>query len=250
MEIIILGVGMFLAGFIDSIVGGGGLVSVPALIMAGLPPHVALGTNKIAASFGTLTSSYEFFKNKKLNKEILKLLIPFAFVGAVLGVIEVQYVSPKILELLIPFVILVVAFYTIFFKKVGMHDKFSGVDADNKTKGIFLTFILGFYDGFFGPGTGTFFMFGLVKIFKFDFTVATANTKVLNFVTGFAALLTFLYNKQVNWEYGLISTVFIVLGSKIGSVMAVKNGSKFIKPIFITMSLFTAIKMIGEHIIS
>jgi len=234
---------MFLAGFVDSIAGGGGLISTPSLLMAGLPPHIALGTNKVAASLGTLTSSHEFFKSNKLNKELLKMLVPFAFVGAVIGVTTLQFISPRVLEKLIPFMIFGVAMYTIISKKVGMEDSYRGLHSGNKTKGKFLTSVLGFYDGFFGPGTGTFFMFGMVKIFKFDFTVATANTKVLNFTTGVAALLTFLYNGQINWRYGLFSSIFMVAGSKIGSRMAIKNGAKFIKPIFVAMSVVMAVKM-------
>ena len=244
MELIVLCIGMFLAGFVDSIAGGGGLISTPSLLLAGLPPHIALGTNKVAASLGTLTSSHEFFKSNKLNKELLKMLVPFAFVGAVIGVTALQFISPRLLEMLIPFMIFGVAIYTVISKKVGMEDSYRGLHSGNKVKGKLLTSILGFYDGFFGPGTGTFFMFGLVKIFKFDFTVATANTKVLNFTTGFAALLTFLYNGQINWKYGLFSSVFMVAGSKIGSRMAIKNGAKFIKPIFVAMSVVMAVKMI------
>ncbi len=244
MELIILCVGMFLAGFVDSIAGGGGLISTPSLLLAGLPPHIALGTNKVAASLGTLTSSHEFFKSNKLNKELLKMLVPFAFAGAVIGVTTLQFISPRLLEMLIPFMIFGVAIYTVISKRVGMEDSYEGLHSGNKVKGKLLTSVLGFYDGFFGPGTGTFFMFGLVKIFKFDFTVATANTKVLNFTTGFAALLTFLYNGQINWRYGLFSSIFMVAGSKIGSRMAIKNGAKFIKPIFVAMSVVMAVKMI------
>ncbi len=244
MELIVLCIGMFLAGFVDSIAGGGGLISTPSLLLAGLPPHIALGTNKVAASLGTLTSSHEFFKSNKLNKELLKMLVPFAFAGAVIGVTTLQFISPRLLEMLIPFMIFGVAIYTVISKRVGMEDSYEGLHSGNKVKGKLLTSVLGFYDGFFGPGTGTFFMFGLVKIFKFDFTVATANTKVLNFTTGFAALLTFLYNGQINWRYGLFSSIFMVAGSKIGSRMAIKNGAKFIKPIFVAMSVVMAVKMI------
>ena len=244
MELIILCIGMFLAGFVDSIAGGGGLISTPSLLMAGLPPHFALGTNKVAASLGTLTSSHEFFKSNKLNKELLFMLVPFAFLGAVIGVSTLQFISPALLERLIPFMIFAVAIYTVISKKVGMEDSYRGLHSGNKNKGKILTSILGFYDGFFGPGTGTFFMFGLVKIFKFDFTIATANTKVLNFTTGFAALLTFLYNGQINWKYGLFSSVFMVAKSKLKSKITIKNGAKFIKPIFIVMSLVMVVKMV------
>jgi len=244
MEIILLGLGMFVSGFVDSIAGGGGLISTPTLLMIGLPPHIALGTNKLAASSGALVSSYEFFKSKKLNIELLKIMIPFAFLGAITGVIILQFLSSDLLKLLIPFMIFGVAIYTTISKKVGLINNFDGFTPLNKILGKILTFLLGFYDGFFGPGTGTFFMFGLVKIFKFDFTIATANTKVLNLTTGIAALLTFLYHNQVNFKYGLISIVFMMVGSKIGSKMAIKNGAKFIKPIFIIMSVSLAIKMI------
>jgi uncharacterized membrane protein YfcA len=243
MEFILIGIGMFMAGFIDSIAGGGGLISTPTLLLVGLPPHLALGTNKLAASAGTLVSSHGFFKNNKLNFKLLKMMVPFAFVGAVIGVTTLQFITPDLLEKLIPFMIFGVAIYTVLSKKVGMFDHFHGFTPKNKFLGKLLTSTLGFYDGFFGPGTGTFFMFGLVKIFGFDFTVATANTKVLNFTTGFAALLTFLYNGQVDFRYGLIASVFMILGAKIGTHMAILNGAKFIKPIFIVMSLVMAGKM-------
>ncbi len=243
MEFLLIGLGMFIAGFIDSIAGGGGLISTPTLLLVGLPPHLALGTNKLAASAGTLVSSHEFFKSNKLNFKLLKMLIPFAFLGAIVGVSILQFISPDLLRLLIPFMIFGVAIYTVISKKVGMVDTFNGFTPKNKLLGKLLTSTLGFYDGFFGPGTGTFFMFGLVKIFGFDFTVATANTKVLNFTTGFAALLTFIYNGQVNIKYGLFATIFMITGSKLGSKMAIKNGAKFIKPIFIIMSLAMASKM-------
>ncbi|MCK5780108.1 MAG: TSUP family transporter [Psychrilyobacter sp.] len=244
MELLLIGIGMFIAGFVDSIAGGGGLISTPILLLVGLPPHLALGTNKLAASAGTLVSSHTFFKSKKLNFQLLKMMIPFAFIGAVLGVITLQFITPNILKTLIPFMIFGVALYTIFSRKVGMIDHFKGFTPKNKTLGKILTSILGFYDGFFGPGTGTFFMFGLVKIFGFDFTVATANTKVLNLTTGIAALLTFLWNGQVNFKYGFLSAIFMILGAKLGSKMAIKNGAKFIKPIFIIMSLVMAVNMV------
>ena len=244
MEFLLISIGMFMAGFVDSIAGGGGLISTPTLLLVGLPPHLALGTNKLAASTGTLVSSHGFFKNNKLNFKLLKMLIPFAFVGAVIGVIILQFIPPDFLEKIIPFMIFGVAIYTIISKKVGMFNHFKEVTPKNKFLGKILTFILGFYDGFFGPGTGTFFMFGLVKIFKFDFTIATANTKVLNFTTGFAALLTFLYNGQVDFKYGLLSCIFMILGAKTGTKMAIDNGAKFIKPIFILMSILMASKMI------
>jgi len=249
MEILLIGLGMFISGFIDSIAGGGGLISTPVLLLVGLPPHMALGTNKLAASAGTMISSHEFFKSKKLNFKLLKLMIPYAFVGAVIGVSTLQFITPDLLEKIIPFMIFGVAIYTVISKKVGMTNLFEGFTSKNKFLGKILTSVLGFYDGFFGPGTGTFFMFGLVKIFKFDFTVATANTKVLNLTTGIAALLTFLYNGQVNFKYGLISSVFMILGSIVGSKMAVKNGAKFIKPIFIVMSLVMASKMVYSMVI-
>jgi len=241
----LLGISMFLSGFIDSIAGGGGMISTPALLFLGLPPHIALGTNKIAASMGTLISSRVFFKSKKLNKELLKKLVPFAFLGAVIGVSVLQFISSAILEKLIPIMIIIVAVYTFFSKKIGLDDRFKGLTKENTLKGRALSTILGFYDGFFGPGTGTFFMFGLIKIFHLDFTKATANTKVLNFTTGFAALLTFILNGQVNVTYGLFSGIFMIIGSRLGSKMAVKNGPKFIKPIFLIMSIAMTVKMVA-----
>ena len=183
MEILLIGLGMFIAGFIDSIAGGGGLISTPTLLLVGLPPHLALGTNKLAASAGTMVSSHEFFKSNKLNFKLLKLMIPFAFVGAVIGVTALQFITPDILEMIIPFMIFGVAIYTVVSKKVGMTNSFDGFTPKNKFLGKVLTSILGFYDGFFGPGTGSFLIFGLIHILGFEFKKAGANARVMNFVS-------------------------------------------------------------------
>lgn len=173
--------------------------------------------------------------------------MPFAFIFSLLGVVSLQYISSKSLSVIIPFFILAMALYTSFSKEVGVVDEFQGIHRKNTFLGRIASSILGFYDGFFGPGTGTFFMFSLVKIFKFDFSVATANTKVLNFATGIAAFFTFLYNHEVNFKIGLFSLLFMVIGAKLGSKMAIKNGAKFIKPIFITMSIVIGGKLIFQY---
>ncbi|WP_040329582.1 TSUP family transporter [Clostridium ihumii] len=239
-----LAIAGFFAAFIDAIAGGGGLISMPAYLMAGIPPHLSLGTNKFSASMGSLTSSYNFCKSGLVNFKLIKILAPFTFIGAILGVKTVLLLDESFLNVFVLFLILAIGIYTIFSKNIGAEDNFTGFNKKNLTLGIIFAFSLGFYDGFFGPGTGSFLVFGLIKIYKFDFLHSTANTKCLNFISNITALLTFALNNSINYKIGFIVAIFMVLGAKFGTKIAINKGSKLIKPIFITMSLAVALKML------
>lgn len=169
LTILFLCLGGFLAAFVDSIAGGGGLISMPILLMAGLPAHLALGTNKFAGAFGCFSSAYKYSKSGKTNIELLKKLIPFTILGCLLGVKCVLSISENILNILVFLMILMVAIYTYLKKDLGKEDKFESLSKENIKKGIIMAFALGFYDGFFGPGTGTFLTFAFIKIYGFDF---------------------------------------------------------------------------------
>lgn len=234
----------FLAAFVDSIAGGGGIISVPAFLVAGIPPHVALGTNKFSSTCASLTSSIKFMQSGKVDFKILKFLIPFTFVGALLGVNTVLSINAKYLNTIVLVLLLLVGGYSLFSNSVGLDDRFSKLDKKNLTLGILLALSLGFYDGFFGPGTGSFLIFGLIAIYKFDFVRAAGNGKVLNFISNIASLLLFAFKGQINYKVGIPVALFMILGAKFGTKVALKNGAKIIKPIFITMSLALATKML------
>ncbi|MCY6369166.1 TSUP family transporter [Clostridium ganghwense] len=237
----------FLAAFVDSIAGGGGLISLPAFLAAGISPHLALGTNKFSASCASFTSSLKFAKSKKVNWQFLKYLLPFTLLGAVIGVNTVLKIDEKILQSLVLILILFVGIYSIFSKSIGVENKFKGTTKLNIFLGIILAFSLGFYDGFFGPGTGSFLIFGLIKIFGFDFVQAAGNGKLLNFTSNITALIIFALHGEIYYTVAIPMALFMILGAKLGTSLAINKGSKLIKPIFVTMSLAVACKIIIQN---
>ncbi|GAA0090214.1 TSUP family transporter [Paraclostridium bifermentans] len=246
LTILFLCLGGFLAAFVDSIAGGGGLISMPVLLMAGLPAHLALGTNKFAGAFGCFSSAYKYSKSGKTNIELLKKLIPFTILGCLLGVKCVLSISENILNILVFLMILIVALYTYLKKDLGKEDKFENLSKKNIKKGIIMAFVLGFYDGFFGPGTGTFLTFAFIKIYGFDFLHASANTKILNFTSNFTALILFMFSGQILYKVAIFYAISMVLGGYIGAKVAINKGSQLIKPIFLFMALAVAIKLLYQ----
>jgi len=234
----------FLASFIDSIAGGGGLISVPAFMLAGLSPHIVLGTNKLAATTGSFTSSLKFAKSGLCNFDLLKKLIPFTLVGSIIGVRTVLLIDQKFLQPLVLVLVLCIGVYTLFSKSLGQEDNFNGLTKKNTALGMFLAFTLGFYDGFFGPGTGSFLVFGMINIFGFNFLNASANARFLNFISNITALVTFAFSGSINYSIGLLVAVFMIIGARAGTKLAINKGAKIIKPIFVTMSLAVALKML------
>ncbi|WMJ79165.1 TSUP family transporter [Clostridium sp. MB40-C1] len=246
-KILFLCVAAFLAAFVDSIAGGGGLISLPAFMAAGVSPHIALGTNKFCASCGSLTSVLAFIKSKKIDFDFLKYLLPFSLLGAIAGVNTVLKVDEKLLETLVLILILSVGVYSIFSKSIGKENNFKGATKLNIFLGIILAFCLGFYDGFFGPGAGSLLIFGLIKIFGFDFVQAAGNGKLLNFVSNITSLILFAIHGQIDYLIGIPMAIFMILGAKFGTSLAINKGSKLIKPIFITMSLALGCKILIQN---
>ena len=234
----------FLASFVDSIAGGGGLISVPAFMLAGLPPHMVLGTNKFSATAGSFTSSLKFIRSGNANFKLLKYLIPFTLVGSMIGVRTVLIIDQKFLNTLVLILIMFIGIYTLFSKSLGLEDKFHGLTKKNILCGILLAFSLGFYDGFFGPGTGSFLVFGLINIFGFSFVASSANARVLNFTSNVTALILFAISGKINYMFGIPVAIAMILGARMGTTVALNKGSKLIKPIFVTMSLAVALKML------
>ncbi|WP_040210768.1 TSUP family transporter [Clostridium polynesiense] len=234
----------FIAAFVDAIAGGGGLISIPAFLLAGFPPHIALGTNKFSATTGSFTSSLKFIKSKKVNMHLLKYLVPVTFIGAVLGVKTVLLIDQSFLYPVVMVLILFVGLYSLFSKNVGVLNSFTKITPKTLTLGLLLGFTIGFYDGFFGPGTGSFLIFGLIYIFKFDFVNANGNAKVLNFTSNIASLITFAIEGKIHYKYGILVGVFMVLGARMGAKIALNKGTRLIKPIFVSMSLAVAVKML------
>lgn len=240
---IFLGTACFCAAFIDAVAGGGGLISLPAFLAAGLDPHVALGTNKLAAFFSTSGSAFKFARSGKVNWSLIKFLIPFSFLGAVLGVKSVILIDSKYLYPLAFFLLIFVLIYTLKNKNLGDFDNFIGVDSKNIKFGILMAFSLGFYDGFFGPGTGSFIIFSFIKIFKLDFIKASGNSKFLNLASNIASVITFIYYGKVAYIYSITIGLIMLIGASIGAKVAVSKGTSFIRPIFLIVTTIVTIKM-------
>jgi uncharacterized membrane protein YfcA len=243
-KIILLCAAGFIAAFVDSIAGGGGLISLPAFLLAGVPPQFSLGTNKFAATAASFTSSIKYAASGKVNFKLLKYLIPFTLIGAVLGVKTVLNIDQKYLYVMVLILVLAVGVYSLFSKNIGQENRFKELTKKNIFLGILLAFVLGFYDGFFGPGTGSFLIFGIIAIYGFDFVLAGGNARVLNFVSNVSALVMFAFYRRINYMIGLPVLIAMIFGARFGTIMALKKGSKLIKPIFVTMSLAVAAKML------
>lgn len=249
MKLIFLMLACFVAAFVDAIAGGGGLISLPAYIIAGIPSHYALGTNKFASSCGTSISTLKFAKEKKIDFQLIRYFAPMALVGAVLGVNTVLLVDPKILSPLVMLMILVVGIYTLFSKSMGSENAYEGASRQSILLGMFLVFVISFYDGFFGPGAGTFLVFSFTKIFRFDFLHANANAKPMNLISNLTSLVVFAINKKVLFHYAVPIAAAMMFGGYLGAKTSIKNGSKIIKPLFVLMSLGASIKLFIEYFV-
>ncbi len=246
-KILILMTICFLAAVIDAISGGGGLISLPAYFAAGLNPYTALGTNKLSSSISTIASVFRFWKAGKVNIDIIKKLCPLSFIGALFGVGTAVYIGSSYFKMISFFILILVFFYTLKHKSIGQKSEYKGLTKTNLNQGRFLALIIGFYDGFLGPGTGSFLIFGLIKIFKLDFTNASGNSKILNFSSNATTLISYLILGKINFAYGLPVALAMIIGATVGSKLAILKGNSFIKPVFLSVTIILILKM-GKEI--
>jgi uncharacterized membrane protein YfcA len=225
----------FLAGLVDSIVGGGGLIQVPALFSTfpNIPAASLFGTNKLSGLWGTSTSAINYSRRISLKWEVIVPAAGVAFVMAFAGAYTVTRISSDLIRKALPFVLLFVAIYTFTKKELGsIHaPRQSGVQ--EKLIAMLIGICVGFYDGFFGPGTGSFLVFLFVRFLGFDFLRASASAKIVNVACNFAALIWFGCSGHVMWKVGLVLAALNVSGAVIGSHFAIRGGSQLIRKIFL-----------------
>lgn len=238
----------FLAAFIDSVVGGGGLISTPALLAIGLPPAVALGTNKLASSFGTLTSTIKFVRSGNVDLKIVAKLFPFVLVASVGGAYLATMLPAQLLKPLIIVALSLVFIYTLVKKDWGSVRTFTSFTPIKATMFVIAYLIIGFYDGFIGGGTGSFMLFVLL-MFGFDFLSAAGNAKVLNFASNIGALILFMSLGQVNYYYGMIMAISMIVGSYVGAQFAISKGVGYVKVLFIIVTAVLIVKNTYDYII-
>lgn len=235
MELMLVSLASLLAGFVDSIVGGGGLILVPALFATFPTTHPAtlFGVNKSASIWGTAAATWQFARRVEMRWSTLLPAACAGFGGSFLGAWVVTVISPGFLRKVLPLVLLAVLAYTLAKKDLGRHHapRFAG-----RTEIIVASLIgvcIGFYDGFFGPGAGSFFVFLFVRALGYDFLNASASAKLLNTATNLAALILFTIKGHVWWHFALALAVSNVVGSLAGTYMALRHGAGFVRVVFI-----------------
>ena len=239
--------GVFLASFMDAIAGGGGIISVPTYLMglSGMPVYYALGTNKLSAGIGTVFSTARFIKQGLVDWPSAGPGIVLALVGSALGT-KLQLLTPDyILKYLLLIVLPVVAFITL--RNRSWPDEPGDINPWKQRVIVWLAaFIIGGYDGYYGPGTGTFMLIVFVRLAKLDTRKAAGNVKVLNMTSNFGSLFTSLANGYVLMGVGLISAVASIAGHYIGAGLAIKNGSRIVRPTVILVLCLLTVKVLTE----
>ena len=233
----------FIAAFIDSVVGGGGLISVPTLMWAGLPMLNVLGTNKFASTMGACAGFLTYLRSGTIDKKIMRIMFPLAFIGSIFGVLTVRQVPSDFLRPLVVVMLIFIAIYSVAKKNWGSDKKFQ-VTHKNYLLGVILIGILGFYDGFFGPSTGSFMLF-LYLMMGYGFLGAAANARAANFASNLAAVIIFSGFGLVNFDYALPMGFGMILGAFFGAKMAISKGAAYVRPLFIGMTVI----LIGKQII-
>ena len=242
---VILFFAALLAGLVDSIAGGGGLITIPVLLSAGFPPHMALGTNKFQASFGSFTSSYNYVKQADLDLRLAFPGIIFTAIGAGLGALVVQFVHAEVLELLIPILLIAILIYTILSPNLGKHE--TTATMNRRVFYLVFGFGIGFYDGFFGPGTGSFWPVAFVLALGYNLVKATGYTKVMNFTSNIISLIVFWIGGKIFFLPGIVMAVGQAIGARIGTKLVIDRGVAFIRPVFIAVVLATTLKLFYDY---
>lgn len=244
LTLLLLFLAGFAGGFIDSVAGGGGLITVPALLAAGLPPQVALGTNKLQSSCGTIIAVWRYAAAGLMKTPWLWLAVLLSGLASVGGAIAVSVLSKDLLKQIIPWMLAAVALYTALNRRFGIHattQKLSFV-----LFAVLFGIALGFYDGFFGPGTGSFWTVALVALLGLDLRTSTGYTKAANLASNLGSLVIFLANGSVHFVAGGAMIVGQLLGARLGSGLVIRRGASFIRPVFLTVVFAMTLKLLWD----
>lgn len=238
---------VFLAGFVDAIAGGGGLISLPAYIMTGLPVHNCIATNKMSSCMGTTIATYKYARQGFIPWRFALFAIPCAIVGSSSGANLALLIDDSVFKVIMLIVIPLTAAYVLFRKDISFD---GSALKEKKTIALcsLIAFLIGIYDGFYGPGTGTFLILLLTGIAHISLDKANGLTKAINFTTNISALVVFLINGQVLFPLGIIAGLFNIAGNCAGVLMFVKDGKRVIKPVIIGVLVLFFIKVVSDFI--
>lgn len=245
VQLWLLGGGAFLAGFVDAVVGGGGLIQLPLLlaVFPAAPIAVLFGTNKLSSMAGTLTAAAHYAGRIRIPREIAVPAAVAALPGAALGAAVVSFLPASAVRPLVLSLLIGVGGYTWFRADFGRHAGRGLVRDWIREASVLTGFGIGFYDGFFGPGTGSFLVFAFVRLFGMDMVSASASAKLVNLATNLAALAFFLLHEGVMWKVGLIMALANVLGAQLGTHMALKHGSRFVRWMLLVVVFVLIVKL-------
>ncbi len=242
ITLVALGVVGLVAGFVDAIAGGGGLIAIPALLAAGIPPVTAFGTNKVQSVVGTIIAAGTYWRKGYVSLRALAIAVPVTFAGAFLGALAVKSIDTTLLSYAVPVMLIGVALYFAFSPKL--------TDEDSRARYDFavfvpvMGFVIGFYDGAIGPGTGSFMTLGFVTLFGLGLTRAAGHTKVLNLTSNLGALALFIPTGHVIWPVALVMIVGQVIGGYLGALTGIRFGARIIRPLVVVISIGLALRLL------
>ena len=241
---------VFAASLLDAVAGGGGLISLPAYLIAGLPPHNAIATNKLSASIGTVASTGRFIKNKCVDWPTAIPSAALAVIGSIAGARLILAISDQVIRYIMLALVPILAFVVL--KKRDLSE--SSLEPISRRRQFFIiclfALIVGMYDGFYGPGTGTFLLIAYTQLAKLPLRLAAGNVKIANLSSNVGSLAVFLINNQANVPIGLISAVFAVAGHFLGAGLLLKNGAKVVKPFVLVVLGLLFVRLIYDLLIT
>ena len=240
--VLLIGVGVFLAGFVDGIGGGGGIISVPIYMMAGLPTHFALGTNKMSSAIGTAVSTARYLKNGFVDWSLAIPSVLLALAGSYIGTSIQLRVDETVLKYILLFVLHAAA--VLLLRKKSLPEQRGEMETWKRRAIVWgASFLIGIYDGFYGPGTGTFLLVAFCSFAKLDVRTASGNVKIVNLSSNIGALFTSLTAGKVLIGIGLIAACFSIAGHYLGSGLAIRNGTKIVRPVILCVLLLLFVKV-------
>ncbi|MBC5841970.1 TSUP family transporter [Flavobacterium sp. F-380] len=242
--IALLCVAAFVAGFIDAIVGGGGLIQTPAglVLLPNLPVSTVVGTLKIPAFSGTSFAAYQYMKKVTMNWKLLFIMMALALPSAFLGSTLLTYMSNDFMKPLLLFILSLLAIYTYAKKNFGQHVAKDMSDAQQIINAVLISVIVGFYDGFIGPGTGSFFVVAFIALMGFDFLHASANAKMVNLATNFGSICLFVIKGKIIWAIAIPMAASNAFGGWLGAKLAINKGNGFIRVFFLVVVIATLVR--------
>lgn len=247
---IFLMIASFLAGFLDSIAGGGGLISLPAYMLSGLPMHMVYACNKFAAACGTSIATLRYYRNKMVDIPVGLTAAAGAFLCSAIAARIVLFLNEQTLKTMLLVILPIVAIMTLANKNMGGENRSHTFTKGKKyALAFFIGSLVGFYDGLFGPGTGTFALIAFCLILKYDMRTATGNAKFLNLASNYASLVVFILAGTVYWAVAVPAAAFNILGNYLGSGVAIKKGAKVIRKMLMIVIVLLFVKVLSDFFV-